>query len=69
MSTINREFSRTSLEDLCLELQKNTSIDASRYKTEVKRGLRNADGSGVMAGLTKICNVHGYVMNEGEKAP
>ncbi len=64
-----REFSRTTMEDLCAELQKNTMIDASRNKTEIKRGLRNADGSGVMAGLTKICNVHGYVMNEGEKMP
>ncbi len=69
MVTSERNFSRTTLEDLCAELQKNTSIDASRNKTEIKRGLRNADGSGVMAGLTKICNVHGYVMNEGEKAP
>ncbi len=69
MTSQNRDFSRTTLEDLCGELQRNTTIDASRYKTEVKRGLRNADGSGVMAGLTKICNVHGYVMNEGEKAP
>jgi 3D (Asp-Asp-Asp) domain-containing protein len=43
-----REFSRTTLEDLCAELQKNTTIDASKYKTEVKRGLRNADGSGVL---------------------
>ena len=35
----------------------------------VKRGLRNADGTGVTAGLTNICNVHGYVVNEGEKSP
>ena len=69
MNSVQRGFSRTSLEDLCAELQKNTTIDASRNKTEIKRGLRNADGSGVMAGLTKICNVHGYVMSEGEKTP
>ena len=69
MNAVQRGFSRTSLEDLCAELQKNTTIDASRNKTEIKRGLRNADGSGVMAGLTKICNVHGYVMSEGEKTP
>ena len=69
MNTSGRSFSRTSLEDLCAELQNNTTIDASRNKTEIKRGLRNADGSGVMAGLTKICNVHGYVMSEGEKTP
>ena len=33
----------------------------------VKRGLRNADGSGVLAGLTTIGEVHGYVMDEGNK--
>jgi citrate synthase len=35
----------------------------------VKRGLRNQDGSGVLAGITNICTVHGYVMNESEKCP
>lgn len=55
---------------LCEEFQKNNWIDPENFeKYEVKRGLRNPDGSGVMAGLTKICNVHGYVINEGEKAP
>ncbi len=38
-------------------------------KFQVKRGLRNGDGTGVVAGLTKICNVHGYVLSEGEKQP
>jgi len=33
----------------------------------VKRGLREADGSSVTAGVTRIGNVHGYGMNEGEK--
>jgi citrate synthase len=55
---------------LCAESRKYTSIDTSEYQRyKVKRGLRNSDGSGVMAGLTKICNVHGYVMDEGEKSP
>lgn len=35
----------------------------------VKRGLREVDGSGVTAGVTRIGNVHGYVMNEGDKCP
>ena len=38
-------------------------------KYNVKRGLRNADGTGVMAGVTNICNVHGYVIDDGEKKP
>lgn len=48
----------------------NNSIDPKYYdKYVVKRGLRNYDGTGVIAGLTNICNVHGYVVNEGEKSP
>ncbi len=48
----------------------NNAIDPKYYdKYVVKRGLRNSDGTGVMAGLTNICNVHGYVINEGEKSP
>lgn len=46
------------------------SIDAANYEQyDVKRGLRNADGTGVVAGLTNIANVHGYVVSDGEKAP
>ena len=44
------------------------AIDPSIYQDfEVKRGLRNADGSGVIAGATNISNVHGYVMSDGVK--
>ena len=35
----------------------------------VKAGLRNADGTGVLAGFTSIGEVHGYVMDEGNKSP
>lgn len=35
----------------------------------VKRGLRNEDETGVMAGLTAIGNVKGYIMEDGEKVP
>ena len=48
----------------------NNVIDPKYFdKYNVKRGLRNPDGTGVMAGVTNICNVHGYVVNEGEKQP
>ena len=46
------------------------SIDPKWYREyDVKRGLRNADGSGVIAGVTNISNVHGYVMSDGDKRP
>ncbi len=38
-------------------------------KYNVKRGLRNADGTGVVVGLTEIGEVHGYIMEEGDKIP
>lgn len=44
------------------------SVDPALYDMyPVKRGLRNNDGSGVIAGITNISNVHGYMMNEGDK--
>ena len=43
-------------------------IPAELYeKYSVKRGLRNTDGTGVLVGLTEIGQVHGYIMDEGEK--
>lgn len=43
-------------------------IEPENYdKYHVKRGLRNTDGTGVLAGLTSISNVHGYVLSDGEK--
>ena len=43
-------------------------IDPAFYsKYGVKRGLRNDNGTGVLVGLTTIGNVHGYVMDEGER--
>jgi len=35
----------------------------------VKRGLRNDDGTGVVAGVTRISNVHGYLLSDGERIP
>ncbi len=70
MSIVNEPELDRSLDILCEEFRNHTALDpqkAARYP--VKRGLRNEDGSGVMAGLTNICNVHGYVLNEGEIHP
>ena len=38
-------------------------------KYDVKRGLRNDDGTGVMAGLTSVGQVVGYYIADGEKLP
>ena len=58
--TIQAE-SQSFIQSLCDEFQRNNRIDPSYYqKWDVKRGLRNADGTGVMAGVTQIGNVRGY---------
>ncbi|MDE6781492.1 MAG: citrate synthase [Ruminococcus sp.] len=60
-------ISGSNIQNLCSQLAENTRIDSALYdKYHVKRGLRNSDGTGVVAGITNICNVHGYVLNEGE---
>lgn len=61
---MNNEAYITSL---CEGLREYSALDPALYqKFQVNRGLRRADGTGVVAGITKICNVHGYMLNEGE---
>lgn len=55
---------------LYTDFEKCHSIDPCYYTTyDIKRGLRNADGTGVVVGVTNISNVHGYVVSEGDKVP
>ncbi len=70
MPQYESKISMRSLSNLCEEYKKNNYISPDDYKTyDVKRGLRNADGSGVVAGLTRICNVHGYYFSDGARIP
>lgn len=39
------------------------------FNEKVKRGLRNSDGTGVMAGVTKVGRVIGYNIEDGEIVP
>ena len=67
---MSKILSNSDMENLCSELRKNSAIDQQLYqKFHIKRGLRRSDGTGVLAGITNICNVHGYVVNEGEVEP
>jgi citrate synthase len=58
----------SSVGDYVPEVTGNDYIDSELYsRFNVKRGLRNADGTGVLVGLTRIGDVHGYIIDEGEK--
>ena len=71
MHTVLMNMDEEQLKDLRMlseHYEEHNRINPKYLQSQaVKLGLRNADGSGVVAGITKICNVHGYIMNEGEK--
>ena len=63
-------ISTERLTQLCEKLERKSKINHDDFwKYGVKRGLRNHDGTGVLAGLTKICSVEGYYIDDGEKVP
>lgn len=55
------------LAQLC---KKNTSIDPELYtKYDVKRGLRDISGKGVLTGLTDICEILSYTLIDNDYVP
>ncbi len=63
------EFS-SKINEIINSAQDYYDIPINSYSSlNLKRGLRNQDGTGVLAGLTRVCEVHGYVMSEDEKSP
>lgn len=51
-------------------VRSNTKIHSGLFKEyNVKKGLRNENGTGVLAGLTEVGEVYGYEMIDGEKIP
>ena len=61
-------FESSFLKKLTLVAQNNDPIDSELYqKYDVKRGLRYADGRGVLVGLTRVGDVVGYDVVDGQK--
>lgn len=57
---------RAFIDNLCDEYPKYNYIDPKSYDNEhIKRGLRNADGTGVLAGVTRIGTAQGYYVEDG----
>ena len=70
MSSYISPISMDAISGLCDVLEKNNTVKPMDFERfEVKRGLRNSDGTGVMAGLTRICSVEGYYILDGEVIP
>lgn len=65
ISTLTDEIKQ--LADLCKE---NFKIDPSLYsKYEVKRGLRDISGKGVLTGLTEISEIRSYTIVDSDLVP
>ena len=63
-------FSSDFLTTLCADYKIHNSLkEEARTNSLIKRGLRNDDGTGVMVGCTKIGNVMGYHIVDGDREP
>lgn len=66
ISSVSQDY----VSSLCGELEKNNQIKPGDFqKYRVKRGLRNPDGTGVMAGLSHVSSVEGYYILDNERIP
>ncbi len=58
------------IHSLCADYKiHNSLIHEARENSNIKRGLRNDDGTGVMVGCTKVGNVLGYSVVDGDRVP
>jgi citrate synthase len=58
------------LRELSRLMEKSNHINPELYeKYDVKRGLRNSNGTGVLVGLTGVGDVYGYRIENGVKIP
>lgn len=68
--TTKRNNIREYLEIRKTELMENDRIDPNLYvEYDVKRGLRDSAGKGVLTGLTEISDVNGYKLINGRQIP
>lgn len=70
-NTVKSTLAQDFLDYSAKTIETNDKIESDLYiKNNVKRGLRNSNGTGVVVGLTKIGDVRGYeVDSAGNKIP
>ena len=54
---------------LSRSIQEQYAISPDHYRGDVKLGLRNSDGTGVLVGVSKVGSVQGYLMQDGQRIP
>lgn len=67
---ITNELQEKLAQEWCSMAKECNIVNPEYYKQfDVKRGLRDINGKGVLAGLTRIGEVHSYIIDEGEMVP
>jgi len=67
---MSNELVNSFIEKYSSNMQEHGAIDNELYtKYEVKRGLRDISGKGVLVGLTEISEIISYVIEDGDLVP
>ena len=63
-----KKLTQEYIDHLSHKVDEFSQVDPTLYtKYDVKRGLRNANGTGVLVGLTTVGNVNSYIIENDEK--
>ena len=66
----NNEILSSYVRALSANIAEEYAIPAQAFEDQnIKRGLRNADGTGVIIGVSKVGSVQGYGMEDGMRVP
>ncbi|HPE39168.1 MAG TPA: citrate/2-methylcitrate synthase [Bacillota bacterium] len=67
---LDSEKKAKQIADLTSRASTKAKIDPNLYERyNVKRGLRNSDGTGVLVGLTEVGEVMSYIVDDAERIP
>lgn len=67
---LNYDELKEQVNDLLSYVRNNNAIEPAVFEEyNVKRGLRNRNGTGVLVGMTRISDVSGYKIEDGNKIP
>lgn len=67
---ISNDVLKEYVSALCGDIREAYAIEPEQYQGHaIKKGLRNEDGTGVMAGVTRVGSVQGYYIEDGERVP
>jgi citrate synthase len=69
MQHVSQQEFQQYVQQFCDDIRQSYHIDPKQFEYNVKRGLRNSDGTGVLAGVTSIGSVQGYQFIDGAPVP